>query len=148
MNKRAIILLISIVALLLLLFAAVILPSKYQHHQVLKQIMQADLTSTVKMCRWMITNRDKFKDEPCGIWNVSGEICINANSRQWSNSVPDLVKNLAPAHFIVISTNRLLIYVDTTPRTILLAFAEGAEQSGREKIADGLWIWNGTKTGN
>ena len=133
-----------LVALIILLAAtALVLPSTLQNRRVRNQIAQTDHASMLSACRWMIENQNQFKDEPCGIWNGKGRTCINADSQQWSHSVPDHIKNFAPAHFLVISTNELMIYVNTIPRTVILAFPKGAKQRGTTKLIDGLWIWMG-----
>ena len=144
MNKLTKILRICIPLLLCLfiVFKLILLP-KIRYRQVNELIRNADHPTLLKACRGMIDNKDNFTDEPCGIWNAPNIVCFSSSSPQWTETVPEEIRSIAPTGgLIIITSNSLDIYPYVVPRTGLLAFSEGAEQRGTKKLIDGLWVLN------
>ena len=127
------------------MFKLALLP-KIRYRQVNELIRKADYPTLLKACRWMIDNKDNFSDESCGSWNAPNRVCFSSSSSQWTDTVPEEIRSIAPTGgLIIINSNSLSIYPYVAPRTGLLAFSEGAEQRGTTKLIDGLWVFNEPK---
>ncbi len=92
-------------------------------------------------CRLVITKKDLYKPETPEPFPVPGLIVLMPkNNIQWDR-LPLIIKKLKPLE-IMITENSLCMYLDTLPSVLVVAYAEGAKQSGTIKLIDCLWYWN------
>lgn len=99
------------------------------------QLRRADHPAVLATCRKMIADARATRGED------------NLPESRFENladpvAKPQDVPGLNPS-YLVVRKDHVMMCFSALPRVYLLAFSEGAEQCGNEKLIDGLWISSG-----
>jgi len=128
-----------------LIWALIISPCKAYHAR--QQILASDPQTLLTACREMIANREKFRNDWAEDYGKNrGDRTLDRDKGAYGQDVPAIIRKMNPFH-IVISKNRVLVFVYGPPRTGFIGYITGADELGMlnqnraTMITNGLWMF-------
>jgi len=128
-----------------LAWAVIVAPCKAHHAQ--KEILSADPQILLTACRKMISNRENYRNDWSDDYGKKkGDHALQRDKGEYGQDVPAIIREMKPFH-IVVSTNRVFVFVYGPPRTGFIGYLEGADELGMlnqnraHKITNGLWMF-------
>ena len=112
----------------------------------MNRIRRADHQALLFACRQLIATRANYSGYAWRLpYDPSATNAYYLGERDiLTNNIADGIRNLRPKSLVIYKD---WVLINTrSPRYSVLAFAEGANQFGTEKLIDGLWFWNGKRS--
>jgi hypothetical protein len=103
------------------------------------RVRHANHGAVLAACREMMAKRNTYKGKRTD-WPPDRGVYIDFTVSPVDSSIPKTIRSLHPAYIVIQSNSVSVVFLSGFSGLGYVAYPEGVEGGGSEKLIDGLWL--------